>query len=504
MPSEASAEPRELFPAGETAAAFAAASLLFLFTASGIVDTIDADASIETARSLFRNGSWRVDLPQADPLLFAPLPGGGQGSKLGLLFPLLYLPAVALAAALAAPLGLPPSLLEKLFVSLVNPVVTALILAVLFAISRSRGASRSAASLFALAGVLGTYLWAYSKSCHREPVQALLLLVAASALWACPPRRAGRSFLLCGSALGLGVLAKLAFLVPATPIVAWGVARAVRDRAPRAAAALFLPLAIAAGVTALHSWSVWGSPFGTGYSDEVVRPFGSAWGTPFARGLLAQLFGPSGYAWLNPLALTALVWCLVKAARGRLSALDAAALASFGLTAALYARWWAPLGGEALGPRHLVTVTPLLWLTLADFPGRARPKAVLWAAALAIAYQAAHVAVKPGQYWAIRQRAGRDLPLPHWAANLVILRQKLSGAEERYDLSRFGGHGTVDLRDAETLEGFNFWWAHLARLSPQRLDASHDPATDDTRAVARVEKGREGNGGEHGARAQSP
>lgn len=163
---------REILPKGS---GYFFLALFYLFCAAGYVDSSDATPSVETAIQLVDHGTFAMtELGHSDRMFYTHGKAGCTYSKMGITFPLLYTVPVLLAKMLA-PLFPDKRLLIGFLVSLINPIITACIILLLYVFFRRRHGIPHAIAIIAVAG-LGTLLLPYSKTCHREPLQALCLL----------------------------------------------------------------------------------------------------------------------------------------------------------------------------------------------------------------------------------------------------------------------------------------------------------------------------------------
>ncbi len=437
--------------------------LVLSLCGAGYFDTIDAEASFETARALYNDRSFYSDPLRPDGMLYAQRADGQSVSKLGLALPVFYLAPVALGAWVAQLLHLPERETQEFLITFVNPLFTALLIFLIYTYARSWSRRRAALGLSLILG-FATLLFPYSKTAHREPLLALTLFACALAFHPSPARRSRTSLFWAGSAAGIAFLCKNAIVVPLAPLVLYGLSTKKREFV------FFLfPFSVALFIQGAFSYFTWGTVWGTGYSEAVTTFHSSVWSTPFWNGLYLQLFSPrSGLVFYCPLIIGIGLIAAHKIKTKSFSHFDASVVAAFCLQAMLYAKWWAPTGGEALGPRHLLPVLPLLFLLLdkENLPWlwrRFRVSTVLLVV-LSFSFQILHVSVKPQQFWTLEQYARQPLPYPPWATNLVFFMQKWKRAPEIYA----GNVGLppmrpVDLSPFETLQGFNYWWMHLMR-----------------------------------------
>ncbi len=449
---------------------------IYLVCAAGYIDTVDADASLDTARAILDRGSFQFQPKRFDSLIHAPTKDRAWVSKLGLATPILYLPTIFLARGLVSSLpGARPEDEEKFthfFVSLVNAFVTAATVALIPVYFSAVGESSRMGAAMAWICAFATPLFPYAKSCQREPLQGLCLtgLITFSV---CLPHTDSpfACAFLAGVFAGIGLLSKVPLSVPLAPLLVYAHYLCL-GRDPWLAVALDAPILIALAAWLIFARCVFGGYLRTGYSSNSTRWNGSAWSTPFWRGLGKQLWRlDSGLLWFCPLSLVS-VWALAaKLSCGAVSGRDAAICVSVGASMALYARWWCPTGDVCLGPRFAVPLLPLLTFLCAGIPaGMWSPTVIAGVRALmviSLGLQLVHTAVKPQQYWTMRTLSLGKLGTAHWLANLKILAHKLSGKPEKYLAADFGGnkYEAIDLRPYRSLHGLNFWWCHWLRAT---------------------------------------
>lgn len=466
---------------------FLVSALLYLVSAAGFVDTIDADPSIETAKSLLDSFSPFVRIPYANPHLYARHPNGTVVSKLGLTTPILYLIPVALGREISDRFQLTEKVAIDFCVSFVNSFVTAAIVTLLFLFFREYLSPGSAAFLAFLVA-FSTLLFPYAKTAHREPLQALCLLSA----YFFAKRGKWEGCFLSGLSILLAILTKQILAVCLFPLGVWiWVCKTSKERV------LFLiPLLFGALTYFLIGRQLFGSPWGTGYSAAVMDPTSHIWSVPFLTGMGAQWISlDTGLLIFNPILLLILGLWIAKMRNRRWGSFDSVVVITIVLQTMVHARWVTPTGGSALGPRYLVAVLPLFFLAI-DFDVWAKlPRRFLIAVAIpCVFFQFVNVGVKAQQYWTLKQFAftqrvrpedywsgflwsrpdedriissisGVELSFPHPLANLEFFLNKLQRREERYRLSNFGSQSSrvIDLGAFRSLQGFNFWWLHIAR-----------------------------------------
>lgn len=449
------------------AAFFAVSLAVLLALAAGYVDTSDADASIETARALITRGSFRAEPAQPDFQYYAHTAGECCYSKMGWIHPILYAPVLALVKL--SGLGeLQKWRVESFFLSFVNPVVIALLMLLLF-VSFRRHQNTRAAAVIVWATTLGSLLVVYSKTSHREPLQALLLtLVLLLVEEAGLLQSRGRlvALLLSVAALVLIKLSLIVALVPAGVFLIWRVAR----EKPRLLSAVAIGLAFIGLMLALINGMAFGQPLSGGYGTWVYRLDPRVWSTPFWRGIHEELFSlDSGFFIYNPWALGVLAFVSARAIRRRLTPFDLTLIATFLAQTLFYAKWFSPIGQEAIGPRYLVAVLPAVILLTREFRWPALSPSLRAGVAglvvLSLAMTGLNTSVKMQQYWTIQARLKAKITAPHWWVNGFLLLHKIRGQPEIYQATDFNlpQGAEANLTDTPTLQGLNFWWTHLSR-----------------------------------------
>ena len=264
-----------------------------------------------------------------------------------------------------------PDAFMAFVVSLTNAPITAGAAALLLLIARELGFSLRAGLAASLSAGLATPLWHYAQTFFSEPLAALLWL-AFTLFVLLARRRAPLAMLALAGAmvgcLGLTKVALLALAIPAGVLLLWEVRGApAGDKALRLGAAA-LGMLPPLGLMLAYNHLRFGSPFATGYGDQVA-----AWTTPFLEGLYGLLLSPGrGLLLFCPLVLLAIA--ASPALRRRDAALHDFSWLTLLTLVLLYARWHMWEGGWCWGPRFLVPALPLLALTVAawvdDPPGR--------------------------------------------------------------------------------------------------------------------------------------
>lgn len=436
--------------------------LLYFFTAAGYVDTIDATPSVETARALYQRGTLSFPSSHSWPTVFQPAPQkpGDFVSKMGLTFPLLYFGPTVIGLNLGTTLQSQNRWIE-FFVSLVNPLLTSLLLFFCYSIFLAKGFSNKRA--LALSFLLGTttLLWPYSKTCQREILQALCLV---GMFWSIKKDKPFAS----GIFFSLGLLTKLAWVLPALPVVLLSLL--TWKNSPRLRI-FILTASVGILVYFLHAKLIWGSIGGTGYSSDTLSPLGGFWSTPFLTGVHSQLTSlDTGLLFLSPALFLVIFAALKKFFEKNWKTTDSLLLSSFLLQVFFYARWQDPLGGDTLGPRYLLVVLPLLAFLLEPgfIQSFSRPFARVLATLLlftSFLLQFVFVSVKPQQFHTLKYASHGSLTQSQILTHTKFFFHKIKGKPEIYSATDFGSEveEKIDLTEHRSFTGFNFWWAHLLR-----------------------------------------
>ncbi len=375
---------------------FAFFAFLYLFTASGHIESIDGNVMFAVTQNIVRSGSLS--------------PHSAYGPILSLVAIPFYL--VGLVATKA--LHFPGDYLSKAAVSFTNALVTALTCVLVAAVARRLGTGRRSAYVLALAYGTCTLAWPYAKTFFSEPLTALWLLLAFWALLHMPTRilvedqpyrdarfgapvrtspsgRHGRPvpwIIGAFAALGLGLLTRKTTLITLPVFVVYLVVR-TRTRPDR------WRLLGAAGVTIIVSLLAVGAVnvirFGrigaTGYTGHL-------WTPNVLPGLYGLLIGPyKGLILFVPLTIIAfLSWPRFYRRRAPEALLCGGIFLVYLVVHAAYIDW---PGGGNWGPRFLVPALPFLLLAL-PFGWTRTPRwtaatLVLCAASLAVQLPAIYV-----------------------------------------------------------------------------------------------------------------
>jgi hypothetical protein len=454
----------------------------YLFCAAGYIDTIDAEASVQAAKALLERGSLRI-IDEPISAVEYTVKRDGQYSKMGLTPIVLYLPVVAAAKVLTY-CGGTERLCTAFLISLVNPILTALLLLVLFEFFCSQGYSPSSTLRICLVAGFCTLLLPYSKTAHREILQAVGLTC-----FYCLASRSTSSYLktawLCGVCMAALLLIKQALLVPLVPALVFVCYRF------RGNLRVLLPALFTCGLGAWFGWWFYWKQIVraksiTGYAPATTDFPGTSWSHPFLSGLAEQFLGiQNGLLWYCPLVLVVVVAVVLKGMRRQWSLLDTCLLSTIVAQAALHAVWFSPTGEGPLGPRYLVAVLPMMVMLIANAPwnpGRfarlALSVLVLWSFSL----QLVNTCVKGNQYFSMvamaRAKSAGLQPYPQWWVNLRLFSYKLQGLPEIYPAQMVGKGAAIDewidVRPYFTLQGMNFWWSHSLKANAFRGTASHE------------------------------
>jgi hypothetical protein len=313
--------------------------------------TVDAIQRFAVTRSLVERGS--AVTPEFGPVKYGPLQS------------VLMIPTYVLGKGLGALAGADPRQVGyRVTAFLFSPLLVTLLAVVFRRTARRAGASERAALSGVFTLLFTTLLLPYTRLLFTEPLNALLVLAAASALLdahlgiASSGRRVA-------AASALLVLNGAVFAPLAAAQVAFGAVLVFRGRGARAGFRALLGGG-AAILAALAAWLFWnlaryGDPLRFGYED-------SGFGTPLAVGLPGLLVSIGrGLLLYSPPTVLALLALALLARRGLLGALlpvlafNAAAFAGYLL---LYAKWDSFEGGWCWGPRFLLPFVPAFHLAL--------------------------------------------------------------------------------------------------------------------------------------------
>ncbi len=383
---------------------FAFFAFLYLFTASGHIESIDGNVMFAVTQNIVRAGS-----------LF---PHSAYGPVLSLVAIPFYL--VGLVATKA--LHFPGDYLSKAAVSFTNAFVTALTCVLVAAVARRVGAGRRAAYVFALVYGTCTLAWPYAKTFFSEPLTALWLLLAFWALLHVPTRildedqlyhAVGLDARVCPNssahygrpvpwvigafaALGLALLTRETTLITLPLFVVYLVVRTHtrldRWRLLRAAGVTIMVSLLAVGAVNVIRFGRIGA---TGYTGHL-------WTPNILFGLYGLLIGPyKGLILFVPLTSIAfLSWPRFYRRRAPEALLCGGIFLVYLAVHAAYIDW---PGGGNWGPRFLVPALPFLFLAL-PFGWTRTPRwtaATLLLCAASLAVQLPAVYVSYARYYPV-------------------------------------------------------------------------------------------------------
>jgi hypothetical protein len=438
---------------------------------------------LATAESL-RAGSLAIDSRFTFDDGYAPSARIGRDgrpyAKYGLGLPLLQVPVLVAAELVARGVGVSHERARHALLSLLNPALTALVALVVFALGRGLGATPRAAAINALLSIVASFAWVHAVTDGTEALQTLMVGTAGWTLYRFSDTGRAREAVLCGAALGWGLLTKstIAVLVPAFAIglamAAWRQRErndaAVGDASPeppwaRATSSLALfaaPLAVVVAAIAWLNWWRFGSPLETGYNTPVLT-------NPVWEGAYGLLLSPNKglifYAPMTLLAVPAGVWLWRR---------HRAVAVAFGLGVAswtlLNARFYDWGGGWSWGPRYLQPILPLLLAPVAPLLAKPAWRAAAVAPALAgLAVSLLGVVFSEDAY--------RRTTMRLWMA-------EETGYVMAGSSSRPGDLVSIPVAPEDVLPHFSsiagHWW--LARVAAAGCDCSHVTAACGCRA----------------------
>ncbi len=335
---------------------------VFLLSASG-GDTSEGRYHYMVARQIWTQGSLGFEQPLDGTFTVAPN-GRTYGShEIGNTLFMIPLAGVEALLEKAIPRRLPAGLLSGALLTLLPAVYCALTAALLYAMLRvffagSIGSSRYACLAFAFS----TFVWSYSRIAFDGVLCMCLLTGAMFSMMYFKKTLATRPFVLATLLLGLGVITRLSMVVP---LIAFGVyVTLVLWKRP----ARLIPLGLLAGALLLPfaAWQCYYNHLRTGL--WLVSPVQTAQYAhnngltgDLAVGLTGLLFSPGKSIFVYiPLALISIV-CFRRFAQSYLSEAVFVAILSV-LWLLLHSKLASWYGSWGWGPRHMVTITPVLVL----------------------------------------------------------------------------------------------------------------------------------------------
>lgn len=321
--------------------------------------TVDAIQRFAVTRSLVERGS--AVTPEFGPVKYGPLQS------------VLMIPTCLLGKGLGALAGSDPRQVDyRVTAFLFTPLLVTL-LCVVFRRTAIRAGASERAALFGVGTLLfTTLLLPYTRLLFTEPLNALLVLLAASALLDASEGSAGAARRLAASS-ALLVLNGAPFAPLAIAQVALG-AEFVRRRTNVQSALRALLAGIFSLLAVLGAWLLWnqaryGNALRVGYDGE-------GFGTPLAVGLPGLLVsigrGIVPYSPPTVLVLLALPTLLRRGRLGPLAPVATFYAAAFAGYLVLYASWDSFEGGWCWGPRFLLPFVPVLHLALPFLAANAR------------------------------------------------------------------------------------------------------------------------------------
>jgi hypothetical protein len=356
-------------------------SLLFLyvFTASGRIDSGDGLAIFAVSRNLLEELDVAIAPPDPDMVVFdaqaRPL---GKAAELGIEdghsirgrdgryyspygvgHSLLLLPFLALGRYVSAAVPSAPLQWGMAFVAamLFNPLVSAVSGWLVYHTARRLSLSLRVSILLAIVYAVGTMTWVYAKSFFSDPLIALLLLLTYYSLLSHRLDRRPVWLWISGAALGFAGLVKPASLIHAPLFLVYWVI-IVRSE-PRTVfrqrfLAFMLPLGVGILAILIYNWWRFGTPLDTGYRNI-------GWTFPLLKGLYGLTASPGkGYLLYNPVSLASIAGMPFLWRRHRLESWIIGSIVLLNLLfLAGYDHWH---GGGCWGPRLLLPITPFIIL----------------------------------------------------------------------------------------------------------------------------------------------
>ena len=424
--------------------------LLFLFFASGHVQTIDVSQSIALAQRVVSRGTLSV-------VGFPELPGGGAvAGRDGLLYTthdigmtLIFLPIAA-----SEHWGLLPNSIADLAYTAINPIFGAVLVAVVFRHAWRLSDNLQAAvwTAFILAGC--TYLLPYARISFDAVPTATLLAASSYLVWRGIETSEPHRILLGGLCGGAAITVRtdsVIFLALLTCWVAWRLWPTRRRALWRWGA----PLVAALALNAWFNWARYGSVLNTGHADDpntLFRP--EVW-----EGVFGQLISPAkGVVFFAPpVILTIFGWrTMLITHRG----FGAALLAGCGVSFLFFASIDNWSGAEAVGPRFMLPVLVLLWpptayaLTSWDTKQRATRAAIVGLCTVGAVVQ---IGLASTHHVAVNRMYGGDLSAGEYRSSQILYSWQAwwDGVNGRQPYPSALQGGIL----ADPVPRFDIWWA---------------------------------------------
>jgi hypothetical protein len=347
------------------------AASLFLLLQQGAITNSDGASVYAVTRSLVEDGDLSIE-----PDLGVAGGNGEYYSKYGIGLSVLGVVPYALVRPFAE-LYERPDALEQAAVASLLPLLSAFLVVALFGLCRRLGAGVRSSVLVALGAVVGTFLITYTKEFFGEPLVALFLVIALERALA---ERPGQS----GLALAAAALVRpeaFAFALVLFPYLALTRGRSTLVRAG-------IPVAAALVFTLAYNDFRFGGASASGYGDEarVDSTSNGAIGLLFSPEKSLFLFAP--VVVLAPFGFVRL-W---QTSRAAAALLLGTTVVGFVVVASV-SGW----GSWSWGPRHLITIVPVLLAPCALWLESSARRAVAFVAlcTLGLAVSAPAVLVPP-------------------------------------------------------------------------------------------------------------
>lgn len=358
--------------------------------------------------------------------------------------------------------GLPGDFVLRFFVSFFNPLVTALIPVYLYRSAMVLGLSKRASLLGAICASSFTMLPFYSKTFFREPLTALLLLMALFYLFVHAERGGRMELLASGCCFGYLLFTRfpMVMVVPFCALYLLVICRG-RSRLWVNFALLLTPVLLFFTLSLLYNYARYGSLFDFGQVPSEVM------GRPIMQGLKGELFSSSkGIFFYNPVLVLALpgAFCFLKRkpCEGMLILAICAAVTLFFSRSTAWGSTW--------GPRFLLPVLPMALLFIAELTDRVVVKRIVWRGLLGVSLVVQTLSVIPAQdlhFARIGLFREGGLPLSEFAWNFRY--NPIWGQLQSLKELSLSPLPSGNLKDSasrkELFRTPNFWWCYLYRLS---------------------------------------
>lgn len=359
------------------------ACFLFCFMFSpGRFYTVDSVSAAETTRAMLHG---RLDIAKNEISIEGR--GGLHYSRHELPWSIVLIPFDL--ASIAVEHALPDRVEELVFthgpvtviLPLANQLITALLIVVLLRFLLALGVSVRAAVIVAASAVGATLLLPYSRDLFRQPLAALLMLLATAALWDLREGREQHRAWQAGLLVALVVANRYASLVTLPVFLVGFAARVIALPIPRKwsrlAPAFLGPIVIGVLFHFGSIWLRWGHPFANiGYEEN----FPSNLFKSVVRYALSPEGGMIGYGSLSVFLVWGLpaLWRRDRWLTSTIVGLSATLIVVHGK----YVHYW---GGVNPGPRYLLPLLPLWFLALGALAEREKAQRGFWIAWGAVA-----------------------------------------------------------------------------------------------------------------------